>query len=141
MSRPIRAGEFLMMTHLQPLSTEELRSRIPEGHETITISVSAETSVGYLVAPGDVVDVTQVVTKNDVKAPGGVVIEPVSIATDVLVFAVDSLVASPSGTTVRPRGVSYATVTLAAPHDAWTKLMAARQAGKLTLVLKSKKSG
>jgi Flp pilus assembly protein CpaB len=140
-SRPIKAGEFLMQEHLDPLSAEDIRLSIPDGQEAVSIGVNAESSLGYLVAPGDVVDVVLVTTKTDPKTPGASTIEAKPIVTDAPVWAIDSLVGRKDGVPVRPRGTTYTTVTVTATHEDAMKILAAKQQGKLTLVLKSKKPG
>ena len=42
---------------------------------------------------------------------------------------------------VRVRGTTYTTVTVTASHEDAMKILAAKQSGKLTLILKSKKPG
>jgi pilus assembly protein CpaB len=140
-SRPIKAGEFLVQEHLDPLSSEDIRLSIPEGHEAVAIGVNSETSVSYLVAPGDVVDVVLVSAKADPKVAGASVVEAKPIVTDVRVWAIDSLIGRKDGVPVRARGTTYSTVTVTASHEDAMKLLAAKQAGKLTLILKSKKPG
>ena len=140
-ARPIKAGEFLVQEHLDPLSGEDIRLSIPEGQEAISIPVNAETSVSYIVAPGDVVDIILLTSHADPKAPGGTALEARPVVTDVRVWAIDSLVGRKDGVPIRARGTSYATVTITAPHEDAMKIVAAKQAGKLTLVLKSKKPG
>lgn len=139
--RPIKAGEFLVQEHLEPLSGEDIRLSIPDGHEAVAIAVNAETSVSYLVAPGDVVDIVLVTTKTDPTTPGAATIEAKPIVTDVPVWAIDSLVGRKDGVPVRVRGTTYTTVTVTATHEDAMKILAAKQVGKLTLILKSKKPG
>ncbi len=136
--RTIRAGEFLRISHLSPLTDTEVRARLPEGTVALAISVSQDTSVGYLVGPGDKVDVYLVTTKQDANAPGGVKATSQKVGADVEVFAVDNVIRRSDGTVTRPRGSSYRSVTLAAAPAQIERLMEARELGRLTLVLRGR---
>lgn len=138
-SRPLKAGEFLQMKDLAPLSAADMRASIPEGKVAVSISVSAQTSVGYLIAPGDVVDVYVTSTHQDPAAPGGVAVTATVAVGDLTVHAIDNIVARPDGVPVRPRGAAYQTVTVVATPEDAGKLIAALTRGKATLALKGKK--
>ena len=140
-TRAIRAGDFLRMSHLQVLSSAEVSATIPEGAKLHTIKVDQVSSVGYLVAPGDLVDVYVISTRPDPAQPGGVAVETPIVSSDVLVFAVDNSMMSRDGTLARPRGTPYTSVTFALGAGELEKMLAASQRGKLTLTLKSKKPG
>ena len=136
--RPMKAGEFLEQKHLDPISAADMRLAIPEGEALVTITVNAESSVGYLVAPGDVVDVVVVSTRTDPTVPGGTIIEAKTLLADVKVHAVDNLIGRRDGMPVKPRGSTYGTVTLSASPEDVMKVLAAKLTGKLSLVMKSK---
>ncbi len=140
-TRAIRAGDFLRMSHLQALSSAEVSATIPDGKKLYTVKVDQVTSVGYLVAPGDLVDVYAIWTRPDPAQPGGVAVETPLVSADVLVFAVDGSMVSRDGTLTRPRGSPYTSVTFALAPGELEKLIAAAQRGKLSLTLKSKKPG
>lgn len=140
-TRAIRAGDFLRMSHLQALSSAEVAAAIPEGKKLYTVKVDQVTSVAYIVAPGDLVDVYAIWTRPDPAQPGGVAVETPIVAADVLVFAVDNSMISRDGTLARPRGTPYTSVTFAVAAEELEKLIAAAQRGKLSLTLKSKKPG
>lgn len=55
--QPISAGEIVLYRHLEQTVDPGIRSRIPAGLKAISIEVDEATSVGYLVEPGDRVDV------------------------------------------------------------------------------------
>ena len=137
--RPIKGGEFLQQFHLEPMSADDIRLTIPAGQEVIAIPVTAETSLGYLISPGDLIDVVLVQMGKDPKEPGKSTAEASTVVTDARVYAVDSLVGRADGVPVKPRGVAYNIVNVTLPHDQAMKLVAAKTLGKLTLVLKSKK--
>jgi Flp pilus assembly protein CpaB len=138
-SRPIRAGEFLMMQHLQPLSAADVKALIPAGQTAISFPVTQESSVGYQVSPGDLVDVYLMKTSNDPKIPGGVETKAVKVASDIAIWGVDGQIAQADGTFVRARGTQYSSITVTVPPEEVEKLLIARAQGKLTLTLKSKK--
>jgi Flp pilus assembly protein CpaB len=137
--RPIKSGEFLQVPHLEPLSGDEIKLKIPAGHTVVAIPVNSESSLGYLIAPGDLIDVVLITTGNDPKDPAKKVAEAKTVAADVRVFSVDALVGRADGVPVKPRGVVYGLVNVTLPDEEALKLMAAKSLGKLTLVLKSKK--
>ncbi len=140
-TRAIRAGDYLRMSHLQALSAAEVSAAIPDGKVLYNVKVDQQTSVGFLVGPGDVVDVYTVSTKPDPTQPGGVAVETPLVAADLLVFAVDGSMITKDGTRARPLGTPYSSVTFAVSHDEYAKLLVAAQRGKLSLTLKSKKQG
>jgi len=141
-TRAIRAGDFLRMSHLQALSSAEVVAAIPDGKVLYNIKVDQQTSVGYLVGPGDLVDVYAVSTKPDPGQPGGVAIESPLLASDLLVFAVDATMLTRDGTRARRPGTPYTSVTFAVTTAEHAKLLAAAQrSAKLSLTLKSKKQG
>ena len=138
--RPIKGGEFLQQFHLEPMSADDIRLTIPAGHEVVSIPVTAESSLGYLISPGDLVDVVVVQLGADPKEPGKKTAEASTVVTDARVYAVDSLVGRADGVPVRPRGTAYGIVNVTLPHEQAMKVLAAKILGKLTLVLKSKKT-
>lgn len=140
-TRAIRAGDYLRMSHLQALSAAEVSAAIPDGKVLYNVKVDQQAAVGYLVGPGDVVDVYTVSTKPDPTQPGGVAVETPLVAADLLVFAVDGSMITKDGTRARPLGTPYSSVTFAVSHDEYAKLLVAAQRGKLSLTLKSKKQG
>jgi len=140
-TRAIRAGDYLRMSHLQALSAAEVSAAIPDGKVLYNVKVDQQAAVGYLVGPGDVVDVYTVSTKPDPTQPGGVAVETPLVAADLLVFAVDGSMITKDGTRARPLGTPYTSVTFAVSHEEYAKLLVAAQRGKLSLTLKSKKQG
>jgi Flp pilus assembly protein CpaB len=138
-TRGLRAGDYLRMSHLQAQVAAELPATIPEGMKLFTMSVDQQSSVGYLVAPGDRVDVYAVWTKPDPKEPGGLAVETANVVDDALVFAVDNTIMSRDGTLVRLRGASYSSVTFALSPADFDKAIVAAKRGKLSLTLKARK--
>ena len=136
--RAVKAGEYLRMIHLQPVTPAEMRARLPEGHVAASITVSQETAVGFLVAPGDVVDVYLISVEADPQAEGGTVAKAKKVGQDLTVFAVDNILQRTDGVVIKPRGGSYQSVTIASTPQNIEKLIAARALGRLTLVLKGR---
>jgi Flp pilus assembly protein CpaB len=136
--RPVPAGEFLRLSHLEPVSGAEMRGRIPEGHQAIGIGVNQETSAGFLIAPGDVVDVYVAISRSDPTQPGGMVVEAKKVASGVTVFSTGTSLRLASGAPARPRGEPYSSVVVTAPPADVEAIIRARIIGKLTLVLTSK---
>jgi Flp pilus assembly protein CpaB len=137
--RPLKAGEFLQQSHLEPLTSAEVQMTIPEGMKVVAIGVTAASSVGYLIAPGDYVDVYITASHQDPKAPGGSATEArLAVDKPLLVYAVDDVRATADGTPVRPRGKSYSTVSLLVTAKQAEELIVALQSGKATLALTRK---
>jgi Flp pilus assembly protein CpaB len=138
-ARTVRAGAFLRMGDLRPLTSAEISARIPAGHLAVSVAVSAETSVGYLVAPGDRVDVFLVKVVRDPDASGGTRGKAELVGSDLNVFAVDRLVQPEAGarSPVRFRGEAFRTVTLTGRPEDLTRLLEARAEGTLTLALRA----
>jgi Flp pilus assembly protein CpaB len=144
--QPIKGGEFLQQYHLEPMSSDDIRLTIPAGHLVVSVPVTAESSLGYLISPGDLVDVVLVSSVPDAKGPdskgpGGTHVEAKVLVSDARVYAVDALVGRADGVPVKPRGTAYGLVNLNLPPEEAMKLMAAKSMGKLSLILKSKKQG
>jgi len=135
--RQVPAGEFLRAQHLEPIEGAEMQAMIPDGMVATTFPVSQETSVGFLVAPGDVVDVYMLYTEEDPATPGGIRAVSKKVVEDILVFAVDDVLMDESGARVRPRGNVYRSVTVAGPEDQVRAVMEATMLGTLRLALKA----
>ncbi len=134
--RAIPAGEFLRLYHVQGSNAMELARMIPAGQTTVTIAASQETAVGFLAAPGDLVDVYYTVLKKDPTKPGGQDAEVVPVAENMTIFAVDDYYGT-KAELVRPRGQAYSSITLVGPRPEIDKVRGATRLGKLTLALPS----
>jgi pilus assembly protein CpaB len=137
--RPVRVGEFLKVTDLKPYEANERSAALQEGQSTVAIPVSADTAVGFQIAPGDVVDVYLSRSRQDPKAPGGQTAEAEVVVADVTVYATGDvfLTADPMAPRVKPK--TYTTVTLALKGDQVPKVIAAKDLGRLTLALKKQR--
>lgn len=127
----VPAGEFLHVRHFKRSTVKELRHRIPAGHALTAIPASRNTTVGFLPTPGDRVDVYTTVKRNDASKKGGLGVEAVLVVEGMRVFAVGDFF----GGEGRPRGRSYATLTLSGPKHDIERVIAARRVGELTLTL------
>lgn len=135
--RAVPAGEFLQTQHLQVSSATELARMIPPGHALMAIAASQDTTVGFLTAPGDVVDVYYTITRKDPTKPGGTAAEAVNVARALTVFAVDDYYGT-TGVLIRPRGRAYGSITLSGPRAEIEQVIAATKLGRLTLTLPSR---
>ncbi|MBB5214390.1 Flp pilus assembly protein CpaB [Parapusillimonas granuli] len=125
---PLRAGDAVLPAHTAQQAQDSFSSHLVSGRRAITMPVDAINSVSGLLQPGDLIDlyVSFEYQRRRITAP---------LLQGVLVLA--------TGTTTQHGRMSgdqdtqaYATVTLdAAPEDA-VKLVAARQSGTLTAVLR-----
>lgn len=126
---PLRAGDIVLPVHTATQSQAAFSSHLASGRRAITMPVDAINSVSGLLQPGDLIDlyVSFEYQRRRITAP---------LLQGVLVLATGANTHFASG---RAEGTQapYATVTLdAAPEDA-VKLVAARQSGTITAVLRS----
>jgi pilus assembly protein CpaB len=125
---PLRAGDPILPVHAVAQVQTAFSSHLSAGRRAITMPVDAINSVSGLLQPGDLIDlyVSFEHQRRRMTAP---------LLQGVLVLATD---ANTQYVNDAPghRGGQYATVTLdAAPEDA-VKLVAARQSGTITAVLR-----
>jgi len=125
---PLRAGDMIVSAHTQPATTTGgFSSRLAQGRRAITLPVDVVNAVSGLLQPGDLIDlyVSFDHQRRRVTAP---------LLQGVLVLATGSSTEASEASAAMP---GYATITLdVAPEDA-VKLVAARQAGTLTAMLRS----
>jgi len=125
---PLRAGDMIVPAHAQAVAvTGGFSSRLAQGRRAVTLPVDVVNAVSGLLRPGDLIDlyVSFDHQRRRVTAPllQGVQVLATGSATD----AAEAQAAMPG----------YAAITLdVAPEDA-VKLVAARQAGTLTAMLRS----
>ena len=124
---PLRAGDIVLPVHGQMTEHVAFSSHLVEGRRAITMPVDSINSVSGLLEPGDLIDlyVSFEYQRRRITAP---------LLQGVLVLAIgtqtrtDPAAGSPAG--------SYSTVTLdTSPEDA-VKLVAARQSGSITAILR-----
>jgi Flp pilus assembly protein CpaB len=146
-SRPVKAREFLRWKDLETFTPTELGRRFPsaggsEGraaaNAAVSISVTAESSVSYLVAPGDRVDVYVTRMVEDAASPGGRKAQARIAVPNVYVLAVDAVVVEDEANrrAAPARGTPYRTVTLAGTEAEVRTLLEAQSEGVLSLALR-----
>lgn len=125
---PLRAGDLVLPVHGRVAEHAAFSSQLGEGRRALTMPVDAINSVSGLLQPGDLIDlyVSFEYQRRRITAP---------LLQGVLVLATGSQTLSSTAMHDSP-GQGYATVTLdASPEDA-VKLVAARQSGTITAVLR-----
>jgi len=125
---PLRAGDMIVAAHTQTAAMHAgFSSRLAQGRRAVTLPVDVVNAVSGLLQPGDLIDlyVSFDHQRRRVTAP---------LLQGVQVLATGSTTDVPEADAVMP---GYAAITLdVAPEDA-VKLVAARQAGTLTAMLRS----
>jgi len=125
---PLRAGDPILPVHTARAGPGSFSSRLGQGRRAITIPVDVINSVSGLLEPGDLIDlyVSFEYRRKRITAP---------LLQGVLVLAT-GVSTQPAADRGPNRAGSYSTVTLdASPEDA-IKLVAARQGGTLTALLR-----
>ncbi|TAL83194.1 MAG: Flp pilus assembly protein CpaB [Candidimonas sp.] len=130
---PLRAGDPILAVHTARPQGSPFSARLGDGRRAITIPVDAINSVSGLLEPGDLIDlyVSFEHQRRRITAP---------LLQGVLVLATgkSTQIASEAGTA---RAGGYSTVTLdTSPEDA-IKLVAARQGGSITALLRHPHDG
>ena len=130
---PLRAGDLVLPVHTVQGQNNPFSNSLAEGRRAITMPVDAINSVSGLLEPGDLIDlyVSFEYRRRRITAPllQGVLVLATGATTQ---FAGDHGAAKPG---------SYSTVTLdTAPEDA-VKLVAARQSGTITALLRHPRDG
>ena len=123
----LRAGDLILPAHGQERVNEAFSAQLGKGRRAITMPVDAINSVSGLLKPGDLIDlyVSFEYQRRRITAP---------LLQGVLVLATGNQTLSQAS---EEGGGGYSTVTLdTSPEDA-VKLVAARQAGTLTAVLRN----
>jgi len=130
---PLRAGDVVLPVHMATQKQAAFSSHLASGRRAITMPVDAINSVSGLLQPGDLIDlyVSFEYQRRRITAP---------LLQGVLVLATGANTQF-AGSLAEGERHSYATVTLdAAPEDA-VKLVAARQGGTITAVLRPPHDG
>lgn len=130
---PLRGGDPILPVHTVVAHHAPFSSKLAEGRRAITIPVDAINSVSGMLEPGDLIDlyVSFEYQRRRITAP---------LLQGVLVLATGATTQYASDT-AQVRGGGYATVTLdTSPEDA-IKLVAARQSGTITALLRHPADG
>ena len=125
---PIQRGEIVLQSHASTKLGGNFSTMIPDGERALTFPVDQVSSVNGLLRPGDRIDL--VVTMDNSR--GKTVTR--ALLTDVTVLAtgvsVDELSATESGD-------RYQTITLSVSSENAARIIHAREAGSLSVVLRS----
>lgn len=124
----LRAGDLILPVHGRAAERPAFSKQLGEGRRAITLPVDAINSVSGLLEPGDLIDlyVSFDYQRRRITAP---------LLQGVLVLATGSQTLN-SASASASQGLGFTTVTLdTSPEDA-VKLVAARQSGTLTAVLR-----
>lgn len=124
----VRAGDLILPVHGRVGETVAFSSHLGEGRRAVTMPVDAINSVSGLLQPGDLIDlyVSFEYQRRRITAP---------LLQGVLVLATGTQTQAPAELSGAPPS-GFSTVTLdASPEDA-VKLVAARQSGTITAVLR-----
>jgi len=146
--QPIAAGEIVLYQHLESTVDPGIRAAIPTGMKAVSVPVDEETSVSYLIRPGDTVDVLAALPRVPTAfTPQSAVVSEISdtvragLETRPLLQAVKVLAVGRRDRPSTPslRDDSYEAVTLLVSLPEAQKLVYARDVLKspMTLVLRS----
>lgn len=123
------AGEAILWSQIEGKPMPSFSTRLAAGRRAVTVPVDEISSISGMLAPGDAIDLIAALRRE-----GKVHMLPV--LQDVKVLATGTQV-QPGKVTEDGRPRSYTTVTLdATPQDA-RRIMAARELGKLTALLRA----
>lgn len=129
LTHAVQRGDPIMAVHLAKEKQESLSRRVQAGRRAITIPVDDISSLSGMLQAGDLLDlyVSFEHRRRRVTAP---------LLQGVLVLATGH-----QSSTAEPQSETYSTITLdAGPEDA-VKLVAARQAGSITAILRHHRDG
>jgi pilus assembly protein CpaB len=134
---PARRGEQILWAQLQPLHPRAFSNRISPGRRAITVPVDDVSSVSGMVAPGDRIDLLATI-KRDGRATLIPLLQKATVlATGKLVGDRRSNARGESRADDDNERRTYTTLTIdASPKDA-ARILAAREIGQLTAVLRS----
>jgi pilus assembly protein CpaB len=145
---PVRSGEIVLFRHFESTVDAGIGAEIPPGMKAVSIPVDEETSVSYLVQPGDSVDVLAALPRTlpalgpgslqtlmEASPSGGLETRPLLQAVKILAVGRRTRRDAPTG---RSDG-AYSAVTLLVTLDEAQKLTHARDVLKspMTLALRS----
>lgn len=128
LAHPVRAGDPILWAHLAPDRPAALSDRLAEGRRAVTIPVDEISSVSGLLQPGDVIDLYVSLDHR-----GKRVTVPLLQRMRVLATGHHTDSSGPEGESGRS---GFSTVTLDATPDEAVKLIAARDGGVLTAMLR-----
>lgn len=130
LAHPLARGEALLRAHVAPPRPQGFADRLVDGRRAVTIPVDEISSVSGLLQPGDVIDLYV-----SFEHKGNPVTVPLLQGMKVLATG-RQVEASPRTVGTAEAERSFSTVTLDASLDEAVKLIAARQAGAITAMLR-----
>jgi pilus assembly protein CpaB len=127
---PVKRGEAILWAHVAPARALGFAERLIDGRRAVTIPVDEISSVSGLLQPGDTIDLYV-----SFEHKGNPVTVPLLQGMKVLATG-RQVDASPRGTSTTEVERSFSTVTLDASLEEAVKLIAARQSGAITAMLR-----
>ena len=124
---PIQRGEVLLQSHAATKTGSSFSSMIPEGERALTFPVDQVSSVNGLLRPGDRIDLLITMDENSKTYT-------LPLLTDVTVLATGEAV---DELDAQERNDRYQTITLSVTSESAAKITHAREAGTLSVVLRS----
>lgn len=125
LAAPLRAGDAILAVHAQAAAQAPFSARLAKGRRAITIPIDEVNSASGLLAPGDLIDL-YVSFEHQRKRVTAPLLQGVQV------------LATGQATSAHGAAGAYGTVTLdTSPEDA-VKLVAARQGGTLTALLRQR---
>lgn len=132
---PLRGGEALLWAHLEGGKTPTFSAKLGKGLRAITFPVDEINSISGMVQPGDKIDLIVTIKQKEADKERDVVFP---LLQDVLIMATGQQVGrqgEPAEDGQNKR--TYTTVTLQATPENANRIILARDAGKLTAVLRN----
>jgi pilus assembly protein CpaB len=127
---PLKAGDPILLSHLEPVREAELSTRITPRGRAVTIDVQERNAVGLWVRPNDHVDVL-----GSFRDPQTQQLKSVTLLQNVVVLATGR--ANASTASVPDEDRRYTTVTLLVLPEEAEILTLAQETGTLTLLLRN----
>ena len=129
MAFAVRPGEPLLKALLQRSDDDSFSKRVEVGRRALTIPVDEISSISGLLEPGDLIDLVAVNTRNQESQRAGVLLQSVRV------MATGQKLAEDHKTGESRR---FSTVTLDLSVEDAARLIAARESGKLTALLRNR---
>ena len=126
---PVKSGEMILWGLIEGKRVPTFSTRVDEGHRAMTVPVDEINSISGLLEPGDVIDLMATVSQKDKK-----ITFPLLQGVEVMATGQRSVDDPKSGTRR-----DYSTVTLNTTPEQAKNIIVARDAGKITALLRNPK--
>lgn len=126
---PVKSGEMILWGLIEGKRVPTFSTRVDEGHRAMTVPVDEINSISGLLEPGDVVDLMATVSQKDKK-----ITFPLLQGVEVMATGQRSVDDPKSGTRR-----DFSTVTLNTTPEQAKNIIVARDAGKITALLRNPK--